>query len=58
MGRTPSKPLENGRKIEIKMSDYKNHLRFSLRYLDRGVIPVSLRLKNLLRMQKGKRGYL
>ena len=33
-------------KIEIKMSDYRNHLRFSLRCLDRGLIPVSLRLKN------------
>ena len=36
------------------MSDYRNHLRFSLRCLDRGLIPVSLRLKNLLRAQKGK----
>ena len=36
------------------MSNYRNHLRFSLRCLDRGLIPVSLRLKNLLRMQKGK----
>ena len=41
-------------KIEIKMSNYRNHLRFSLRCLDRGVIPVSLRLKNLLRTQRGK----
>ena len=41
-------------KIEIKMSDYRNHLRFSLRCLDRGLIPVSLRLKNLLRIQRGK----
>ena len=41
-------------KIEIKMSNYRNHLRFSLRCLDRGLIPVSLRLKNLLRMQRGK----
>ena len=41
-------------KIEIKMSDYRNHLRFSLRCLDRGLIPVSLRLKNLLGTQRGK----
>ena len=40
--------------LEIKMSDYRNHLRFSLRCLDRGLIPVSLRLKNLLRTQRGK----
>ena len=36
------------------MSDYRNHLRFSLRCIDRGLIPVSLRLKNLLRTQRGK----
>ena len=41
-------------KIEIKMSDYRNHLRFFLRCLDRGLIPFSLRLKNMLRTQKGK----
>ena len=52
MGRTLLKHSENGRKL--KMSNYRNHLRFSLRCLDRGLIPVSLRLKNLLRTQKGK----
>ena len=36
------------------MSNYRNHLRFSLRCLDRGLIPVSIRLKNLLRTQKRK----
>ena len=41
-------------KTEIKMSDYRNHLRFSLRCLDRGLIPVSLRLKNLVRTQRGQ----
>ena len=41
-------------KIEIKMSDYRNHLRFSPRCLDRGLIPVSLRLKNLLRTERGR----
>ena len=41
-------------KMEIKMSDYRNHLRFSLRCLDRGLIPVSLRLKNLVRTERGR----
>ena len=41
-------------KTEIKMSDYRNHLRFSLRCLDRGLIPVSLRLKNLVKTQRGR----
>ena len=36
------------------MSNYRNHLRFSLRCLDRGLIPVSPKLKNLLRTQRGK----
>ena len=36
------------------MSNYRNHLRFSLRCLDRGLIPVSLRLKNLVRTQRGQ----
>ena len=40
-------------KIKIKMSNYRNYLRFSLRCLDRGLIPVSLRLKNLLRTKRG-----
>ena len=53
MGRLLLKHTENG-KIEIKMSDYRNHLRFPLRCLERGLIPVSLRLKNLLRTQRGK----
>ena len=50
----PFETFRKWEKIEIKMSNYRNHLRFSLRCLDRGLIPVSLRLKNLLRMQKGK----
>ena len=53
-GRKASATYRKWEKIEIKMSDYRNHLKFSLRCLDRGLIPVSLRLKNLLRTQKGK----
>ena len=53
-GRNATKTFRKWEKIEIKMSNYRNHLRFSLRCLDRGLIPVSLRLKNLLRTQKGK----
>ena len=53
-GKNAIKTFRKWEKIEVKMSDYRNHLRFALRCLDRGVIPVSLRLKNLLRTQKGK----
>ena len=53
-GKNATKTYRKWEKIEVKMSDYRNHLRFSLRCLDRGLIPVSLKLKNLLRTQKGK----
>ena len=41
-------------KIEVKISNFKNHGRFLFRCLNKGVVPVSLRLKNLIRTQKGK----
>ena len=53
-GKITIKTYRKWEKIEIKMSNYRNHLGFSLRCLDRGLIPVSLRLKNLLRTQRGK----
>ena len=40
--------------MEGKVSDFKNHQRFSLRCLSQGVTPVSLRLKNLTRTQRGE----
>ena len=46
-GKIAIKTYRKWEKTEIKMSDYRNHLRFSLRCLDRGLIPVSLRLKKL-----------
>ena len=36
----------------MKMCDYENHRRFSLRCLGNGIIPVSIRLKNHVRTQK------
>ena len=41
-------------KMEAKVSDFKNHRRFSLRCLSKGVTPVSLWLKNLTRTQRGE----
>ena len=40
-------------KMEGKVSNFKNHRRFSLRCLDKGLVPVSLKLKNLIRTQRG-----
>ena len=41
-------------KMEGKISDFKNHQRFSLKCLDKGLVPVCLRIKNLIRTQKGE----
>ena len=36
----------------MEISNYKNHRRFSIRCLSKGVIPVSLKLKNTIRTYK------
>ena len=41
-------------RMEAKVSNFKNHQRFSLRCLSKGVTPVSLKLKNLTRKEKGE----
>ena len=41
-------------KMEVKISNFKNHLRFLLRCLNKGLVPVSVRLKNMWRARKGK----
>ena len=46
--------FRNWEKMEGKVSDFKNHRRFSLRCLSQGVTPVSLKLKNLTRTKKGE----
>ena len=46
--------FRNWQKMEGKVSDFKNHQRFSLRCLSQGITPVSLWLKNLSRTQRGE----
>ena len=41
-------------KLEYKMVDFENHWRFSLRYLSKDIIPVSVRLKSNIKTPKGK----
>ena len=41
-------------RIEGKMSDFKNHRRFSLQCLSNDVIPVSIRLKSNIKTPKGQ----
>ena len=40
--------------MEGKVSDFKNHQIFLMRCMDKGLVPVSLKLKNLVRTQRGK----
>ena len=40
--------------MEGKVSNFKNHQRFSLRCLSQGITPVNLWLKNLTRTQRGE----
>ena len=53
-GKTSIGIFRNWEKMEGKVSNFKNHRRFSLRCLSQGVTPVSLRLKNLTRTQRGE----
>ena len=41
-------------RMEAKVSDFMNHQRFLLRCSSKDVTPVSLKLKNLTRTQKGE----
>ena len=41
-------------KFEYKMADFKNHRRFSLRCLNKGIIPTSVKLKTNLKTPKAK----
>ena len=40
-------------KLEKKIADYKNHLRFTIKCLKNEVIPVSVRLKTNIKTPKG-----
>ena len=40
--------------IALKMADFSNHRRFSLRCLSEGLIPVSVRLKSNIKTPKGR----
>ena len=40
-------------KLEMKMADFKNHTRFTLRCHSQGIVPVSIKLKTTLKTPKG-----
>ena len=41
-------------KLELKMADFSNHRRFSLRCLSKGLIPTSIKLRTNIRTPKGQ----
>ena len=53
-GKITSTTYRRWEKMEGKISDFKNHQRFLLRCLDKGLVPVSLKLKNHIRTHKGR----
>ena len=45
--------LRQWEKLEMKMADFKNHRRFMLRCLSKGITPVSIKLKSTVKTPKG-----
>ena len=45
--------LRQWEKLEMKMADFQNHRRFTLRCLSKGLIPVSIKLKTTVKTPKG-----
>ena len=45
--------LRQWEKLEMKMADFKNHNRFTLRCLGQGLVPVSIKLKSTVKTPKG-----
>ena len=45
--------LRQWEKLEMKMANFKNHRRFTLRCLSQGLVPVSIKLKTNVKTPKG-----
>ena len=52
-GQDSVKTFRQWEKLEIKMVEFKNHRRFILRCLSKGLIPVSIKLKTKMQTPKG-----
>ena len=53
MDKTVLKPSGGGKNMAIKMAEFKNHRRFTLRCISKGLIPVSIKLKTKVQTPKG-----
>ena len=52
-GQQSVKTFRQWEKLEIKMAEFKNHRRFTLRFLSKGLLPVSIKLKTTVKTPKG-----
>ena len=52
-GKNTVKTFRRWEKLAIKMAEFKNHKRFTLRCLSKGLIPTSIKLKTKVHTPKG-----
>ena len=52
-GQNSVKTFRQWEKLAIKMAEFKNHRRFTLRCLSKGLIPVGIKLKTKVQTPKG-----
>ena len=52
-GQDSIKTFRQWEQLEIKMAEFKNHRRFTLQCLSKGLIPVSIKLKTTVQTPKG-----
>ena len=52
-GQESVKILRWWEKLELKVADFQNHQRFTLRCLSQDLIPVSIKLKTTVKTPKG-----
>ena len=48
-GKESVKTFRQWEKLELKMAEFKNHRRFTLRCLSKGLVPVSIKLKTTVK---------
>ena len=47
--------LKEWEKLQIRDSDYRNHQIFTLRCINKGITPVSIRLKTTIKTEKARK---
>ena len=52
-GKESVRNLRKWKKLEMKMADFQNHRRFTLRCLSKGITPISIKPKTTVKTPKG-----